>query len=81
MLVFCVGTGTDSTFALEGNSAFVLSSVDFLDGCFFASIGDGGSSVGGTGLAVDDGSEIEGVRSFAGVFGTVAVIGGVVDSV
>lgn len=37
--------------------------------------------MGGTGLAVDDGSEIEGVRSFAGVFGTVAIIGGVVDSV
>jgi hypothetical protein len=44
-------------------------------------IGDGGSSVAGTGLAVDDGSEIDGVRSFAGVFGTVAVTGGVVDSV
>jgi len=66
---------------LAGNSAFVLSSVDFLDGCFFAIIGDGGSSEVGAGLAVDDGSEIEGVRSFAGVFGTVAVTGGVVDSV
>jgi hypothetical protein len=66
---------------LAGNSTLVLSSVDFLDGCFFAIIGDGGSSVVGTGLAVDDGSEIEGVRSFAGVFGAVAVTGGVVDSV
>ena len=66
---------------MAGNSTLVLSSVDFLDGCFFAIIGDGGSSVAGTGLAVDDGSDIEGVRSFAGVFGAVAVTGGVVDSV
>lgn len=59
----------------------ILSRVDFLDGCFFAMIGEGGSSIGGAGLAVDDGSEIDGVLSFAGVFSAVAVTGGVVDSV
>jgi hypothetical protein len=82
ILVFAVGTGgVGSAFVTFGNSAFVLSKVDFLDGCFLAMIGLGGSSIGGAGLDADEGIEIDGERSLAGVLGAVAVTGGVVDSV
>ena len=94
ILVFVAGTaGVGSAFvgvAFIGNSAFVLSRVDFLDGCFFANIGLGGSSIGPLGLLADTEAEaeawaeadmeMEGALSFAGVFNAVAVTGGVVAS-
>jgi len=55
ILVLVAGTaGVGSAFvAFVGNSALVLSRVDFLDGCFFANIGLGGSSVGPLGLLAE----------------------------
>ena len=91
ILVFCVGVGTGGTVSFAfGNSALalVLSRVDFLEICFLAKIGLGGSSVVGpeVGLAADaDAEAVDTVRSFlssfAGVLSAVAVTGGVVASV
>jgi hypothetical protein len=77
----------DSVFVdLDGNSTFVLSRVDFLEGCFLDKIGLGGSSgrpeVETEGLAADAEADMDPDLSFlsslAGVL--TAETGGVVDS-